>query len=128
MAKFASAVLIVLCVGSYSPSTNIVAAPIATTPTVRSLPPRTVGVPSWVMKATRRVNFCEEGGDWHVGLGKKGWKYYGGLGWLVATWQEFRTSSDPINMAYATPEQQARAMWKFANRYGWPDQKFCRAY
>jgi hypothetical protein len=62
------------------------------------------------------VHNCEEPGNWH----ENGSKYQGGLGWLHATWLEFKVPSDPLNMAAASIEEQARAMVRFATKYGWP--------
>ena len=69
------------------------------------------------MAQARHVNLCEEGGNWHV----DGPRYFGGLGWLNATWQEFRLAWMPRNMALATPSEQAVALGRFAHRYFMPD-------
>ena len=74
-----------------------------------------------VMALTTNVNRCEESGDWHVA----GPTYFGGIGWLWATWQQWRQPSDPLNMAQATPQEQARAMARFVGHVmggWWPDQ------
>lgn len=77
------------------------------------------------MAKTIRVHVCEERGHgWHV----DGPTYFGGLGWLAATWTEFRAPSFPVSMADATPQQQAWAMAHFvgATMGGWwPDQSGC---
>ena len=73
------------------------------------------------MALTTNVNRCEESGDWHVA----GPTYFGGIGWLWATWQQWRQPSDPLNMAQATPQEQARAMARFVGHAmggWWPDQ------
>lgn len=69
---------------------------------------------------TLKVHNCEEP-SWHV----NGPTYYGGLGWLWGTWQIFRRSDFPVNMAYATIRQQSWAMARFAAVNGWPDQPHC---
>jgi hypothetical protein len=77
------------------------------------------------MLQARHVAQCEEGGDWHV----NGPKYFGGLGWLDATWQSFRLNWMPHNMARATPGEQAIALGRFASRYGMPDlHGTCQGY
>lgn len=77
-----------------------------------------------IMAETERVHACEEGSyGWHV----NGPTYFGGLGWLWATWQTFRRHDFPVSMADATPQQQAWAMARFAFQYGWPDQNGCWA-
>ena len=92
-------------------------------PRVPRIPTQAPLVAPWVMAATERVQACEEGSyGWHV----NGPKYFGGLGWLWATWQAFRRPDFPLNMADASPEQQAWAMQRFAEHYGfWPDQRGC---
>ena len=70
-----------------------------------------------LMAQTRWVNNCEESGRWHI----DGPSYFGGLGWLWATWQQFRLPWFPRNMADATPVEQAFALSRFARRYGMPD-------
>lgn len=77
-----------------------------------------------LMKATR-VAICEEGGWSHSVDGPT---YFGSLGWLWSTWQQFRYHNFPKNMYYATPAQQSWAMAHFVNTelHGWwPDQKGC---
>jgi hypothetical protein len=77
------------------------------------------------MAQATHVAICEEGG-WH---NVDGPTYYGSLGWLWATWQEFRLPWMPINMFYATPTEQALALSRFAKRYGMPDLNgTCRGY
>ncbi len=73
-----------------------------------------------------RVNVCEEGGNWYV----HGSQYSGGLGWLHATWDMFRSPDDPADMGDASPTQQVAAAVQFAIRYYgdpyWaPDQSGC---
>ena len=72
-----------------------------------------------------RVHDCEErDAGWHV----HGPKYFGGLGWLNATWKQWRAPSFPIRMDLATPVQQAWAMAHFVAsvEHGWwPDQDGC---
>lgn len=70
------------------------------------------------MAQARHVHLCEEGGyGWHV----DGPTYFGGLGWLWATWQTYRASWMPRSMADATPLEQAWALGRFAARNGMPD-------
>lgn len=82
-------------------------------------------IPASIMRKVDRVHVCEEGqAGWHV----DGPIYFGGLGWLAATWQRYRAPSFPASMADATPEQQA---WAMAHLVGslfhgwWPDQAGC---
>jgi hypothetical protein len=79
-----------------------------------------------IMQMTMKVHVCEESAaGWHV----HGPTYFGGLGWLDATWLEFRLPGFPIRADLASPAQQARAMSRFASRYGWPDQNgLCEGY
>ena len=78
----------------------------------------TLHVSPALMNQARHVNICEERGyGWHV----DGPEYFGGLGWLWATWQEFKLPWFPRNMADATPIEQAFALSRFARRYGMPD-------
>lgn len=67
---------------------------------------------------------CEEGG-WHNVHGPT---YFGSLGWLQATWDDFKLPSMPSRMDLATPAEQAWALWQFAKKYGWPDIHGCRGY
>ena len=75
-----------------------------------------------IMAKTIKVMHCEAG-TWH----SDGPKYFGGLGWLAATWAEFRAPTFPRNMADATPQQQA---WAMAHLVGtllhgwWPHQGY----
>ena len=71
-----------------------------------------------VMQETIRVHNCEEP-RWNV----DGPKYFGGLGWLDATWLTFKRKDFPRYMSEATPQQQAWAMARFGQKYGWPDQR-----
>lgn len=81
-----------------------------------------------LMAQARWVNHCEENGQpnpWHIA----GPTYYGGLGWLNATWQEFKAPSMPHLMSSATPMEQAWALGRFAHVYGMPDQNgTCHGY
>lgn len=71
-----------------------------------------------LMNQARWVNHCEENGyGWHV----NGSEYQGGLGWLHATWLQFKTPGMPVNMADASPLEQAFALSRFAAKYGMPD-------
>lgn len=81
------------------------------------------GVTPAMFAEVAQVNQCEEGGDWHV----NGPEYFGGLGWLAATWDEFRKPSWPRNMADAPPLMQSNAMFRFIWHYGiaMPDQGRC---
>jgi len=69
-----------------------------------------------------KVHFCEENvpNGWHI----HGPLYYGGLGWLAATWDKYRLPGFPVRADLATPLQQARAMARFIAVTGmpWPDQ------
>jgi hypothetical protein len=80
-------------------------------------------VPPSIMAKVERVHVCEESGDWFV----HGPKYFGGLGWLGATWNTYRAPSMPSRADLATPQEQAWAMWRFvrANGNWWPDQSGC---
>ncbi len=84
---------------------------------------KTYGVSRTMFAEVRRVNICEEGGNWHV----DGPIYSGGLGWLHATWDAFRKSTWPADMADAPPHMQANAMWRFVWHYhmAMPDQHGC---
>ena len=74
------------------------------------------------MQMTMKVHICEESAaGWHV----HGPEYFGGLGWLNATWLQFRRGDFPLRMDQATPQEQAWAMARFAAKYGWPDQFGC---
>jgi hypothetical protein len=81
------------------------------------------GVTPAMMHQVAQVNMCEEGGNWHV----NGPTYFGGLGWLDATWAEFRKPAWPSDMADAPPLMQANAMFRFVWHYGigMPDQGGC---
>lgn len=72
------------------------------------------------------VHHCEEGSlGWHV----NGPYYFGGLGWRPATWLRFRAPWMPLVMSGATIREQAWAMVRFANTFGWPDLNgTCYAY
>jgi hypothetical protein len=79
-----------------------------------------------IMAKAARVDVCEEGGDWHYG--SKFSEYAGGLGWLQATWRQWRAPSFPLYAYLATPAQQAWAMAHFVAivEHGWwPDQVGC---
>jgi hypothetical protein len=78
---------------------------------------------AWMVAVASRVSVCEEGLDWSF----SGPVYSGGLGFLWATWDQFKTRSDPANMANATPLQQARALFALVDYYGiaMPDQHGC---
>ena len=78
-------------------------------------------VSALIMQKTTRVHNCEEP-VWNI----NGPKYYGGLGWLDATWLAFRSPGDPRYMSQASPQRQARAMSRFAAKYNWPDQFGCQ--
>ena len=75
-----------------------------------------------VMQKTIKVMHCETG-NWRT----NGPKYYGGLGWLDATWLKYRLPGFPRYASQATPEQQARAMLHFvtvALHGWWPHQTY----
>ena len=78
---------------------------------------------STLSRATR-VAICEEGG-WGPSHDAHGPAYFGNLGWLDSTWISFKYSGDPRHMSSATTQEQARAMGRFAAKYGWPDQTGC---
>jgi hypothetical protein len=68
-----------------------------------------------------RVHNCEEEGNWFV----HGPSYFGGLGWQLATWLQYRLPGFPPRPDLATPQEQARAMLHFVvvGEHGWwPDQ------
>jgi hypothetical protein len=78
--------------------------------------------PQYLLKA-EKVHFCEENvpNGWHV----DGPVYFGGLGWLAATWDRYKLPGFPATAAQATPLEQARAMARFVaivERGWWPDQ------
>lgn len=70
-----------------------------------------------VMKQVLWVHHCE-GDSWNNNT----YMYKGGLGWRPATWTEFRLWWMPTTMNLATVREQAIAMVRFADRYGWPDR------
>jgi len=79
------------------------------------------GITHAMFERVANVQLCEEGSNgWHV----DGPKYFGGLGWLAATWTEFRNPHFPRSAARATPLQQAWSMYRFIAHYriSWPDQ------
>jgi hypothetical protein len=75
-----------------------------------------------ILRKTLNVHNCEEP-VWNV----SGPQYFGGLGWLDATWLMYKAPSFPRYMSQATIEQQAWAMAHFvaANGGWWPDQGHC---
>lgn len=73
---------------------------------------------------TMRVHVCEENGlGWNVG--SKTSEYAGGLGWLQATWRQYRLPWMPAFAFEATLDDQVLAMANFARVNGWPDQDGC---
>lgn len=82
-------------------STIVGAAPILTPP---------------IMRQVLWVHHCE-GDSWNY----NSYMYKGGLGWRPATWSEFRLWWMPTTMNLATVREQAIAMVRFSNKYGWPD-------
>ena len=69
-----------------------------------------------------RVAICEEGG-WHNAHGPT---YFGALGWLQSTWDQFRAPSFPARMNEASITQQIWAAQRFAGYYHLvPDQSGC---
>ncbi len=72
-----------------------------------------------------KVHVCEERGHgWHV----DGPTYFGGLGWVQATWDQFRRPDFPKSAAMATITQQIWAAQRFAGFYHFvPDQHGCWA-
>lgn len=78
-----------------------------------------------ILIKTIYVHNCEERGfGWHVGHGKTNYQYYGGIGWLDATWLKYKAPSFPRSMSDATPQQQAWAMAHFVGAQlggRWPD-------
>jgi hypothetical protein len=81
-------------------------------------------VPPLIFAKVLRVHRCEEGTNWYA----HGLLYFGGLGWLDATWQRYKLPGFPARADLATPQQQARAMLRFvtvAEHGWWPDQNGC---
>ena len=68
-----------------------------------------------------KVHRCESP-TWH----DNGPTYQGGLGWLHSTWTAYRAPWMPLNMARATPQEQAWAMVQFVQRtlHYWPHQGY----
>jgi hypothetical protein len=64
---------------------------------------------------------CEQR-NWHA----DGPTYFGGLGWLWSTWQAYRAPWMPVNMADATPAEQAWAMVRMVGEtlHYWPHQTY----
>ena len=82
-------------------------------------------VSSAILSKASRVATCEEGGWSHSVNGPT---YFGSLGWLWSTWQRWRAPSFPVNMFYASPQQQSWAMAHFVKHElggWWPDQFGC---
>ena len=77
-----------------------------------------------VLQAWGRVAVCEEGG-WQNSV--DGPTYFGSIGWLWSTWQMFRRPDFPVNMYYATAQQQSWAGQRFVAYYhiSIPDQVGC---
>lgn len=87
--------------------------------------PRLALVTPLQLQETERVHVCEES---DAGWAVDGPRYYGGLGWLQATWDTYRLPGFPASANLATPQQQARAMVRFVevgNGGVWPDQDGC---
>ncbi len=69
-----------------------------------------------------RVAICEEGG-WRNAHGPV---YFGALGWLQSTWDQFRAASFPVRADQATITEQIWAAQRFAGYYHLvPDQSGC---
>lgn len=96
-------------------------------------------VPRAIFLKALRVDRCEES-NWHYPLGSpwalrvgrkfalKHSRYFGGEGWLDATWTKYRLPGFPRYAYQASPQQQARAMLHFVatiNHGYWPDQTGC---
>lgn len=81
------------------------------------------GLISRVVTVGARVSLCEEGLRWHY----VGSVYDGGLGFLLATWQQFKRPADPYWMHDASPYEQSRALFALVSHYGieMPDQSGC---
>ena len=83
-------------------------------------------VTPYQVSAWEKVNYCEEGGNWH----SDGPLFSGGLGFTHSNWNQFNTFGFPSDAASATPEQQIRVAVAFATYY-WgnpnaaPDQNGC---
>lgn len=77
-----------------------------------------IGTPTaYQREMWEHVHECE-GDPWN----DDGPKYFGGLGWLAATWNKFRTPGDPISMAAASIAEQISAGVAFSEfYYGYPD-------
>ncbi len=86
---------------------------------MRHRPARLVSPANWAR--VLKDHMCEQQ-NWHA----DGPTYFGGLGWLWSTWQAYRLPSDPVNMAFATPMEQGRAMVRFVNEtlHYWPHQGY----
>lgn len=70
-----------------------------------------------------KVHVCEERGHgWHV----HGPTYWGGLGWMQATWDQFKRADFPARADLATVAEQVWAAQRFAGYYHLvPDQHGC---
>jgi hypothetical protein len=84
--------------------------------------PATAGTLPKYVQMSQKVHFCEENvpNGWHV----SGPLYFGGLGWLSATWNRYKLPGFPARADLATPIQQSRAMLRFvtiALNGHWPD-------
>lgn len=55
-------------------------------------------------------------------------EYKGGLGWLNATWLDFKLPWMPSTMNLATIREQVIAMIRFSKVYGMPDLGGCHGY
>lgn len=68
-----------------------------------------------------RVHHCEG-----VAWDSRGPIYSGGLGWLSATWHQYKAPWMPATMDLATPQEQAWAMVRFVatTLHYWPDQQW----
>ena len=90
---------------------------------VRQAPPEPV-IPPEIMAKWKKVNICEEGGNWHV----RGPVYSGGLGILEVNWMKYGGWMYGAEYA-ATPAEQVTIAMKIQATHGYsgyvPDQYGC---
>ena len=97
--------------------TTTIAPPVTTTTVQRPVaPPPPLVLPS-VMAQWRKVNICEEGGNWRV----RGSLYSGGLGITNRNWAHFGGYQFAQNAADATPEQQVVVARRIEASAGYPN-------
>lgn len=73
------------------------------------------------VKAILQIGRCEQPGHGWQGIAwdTHGSRYSGGLGFLNATWTQYREPWMPANAGDATPLQQILVAEKLHDRYGW---------